>query len=383
MTRGSTPRHGSSSSPTPARRSSSSHTTPGTACSPRTRTWGGRFSALTAFGLVPSGLAGADIDELLDEARRHLGAPRRGHGREPGPRARRSPRDARPHGREDRHRARRHAHRRVRRLGRAAPRGEHGKDGKGLLPVVLTPPTPPRSPRTRRPAGHPHRGAPARRTPRRRGRGRDRRHPRWAVPRVGVRRRGRRPHLTASTRSTSPTSRPPRSRPVRCSTTAPPPPSPRSRRAAPPSARRRVCSVGTTIAEAVTSLLAELDAKGYPGRAGVRGPHRERRTSDRSATRSRRAAGRPVTLGYGPRFLHSTGQYHKGGPANGSSSRSWPTSRTTSASGALVHVRPNSSRPRPPATRACSRRTAGTGPDPHDVGRRRCHAARLRAAVSL
>jgi glucose-6-phosphate isomerase len=31
-------------------------------------TVGGRFSALTAFGLVPSGLAGADIGELLDEA---------------------------------------------------------------------------------------------------------------------------------------------------------------------------------------------------------------------------------------------------------------------------------------------------------------------------
>jgi glucose-6-phosphate isomerase len=30
------------------------------------------------------------------------------------------------------------------------------------------------------------------------------------------------------------------------------------------------------------------------------------------------AAGRPVTFGWGPRFLHSTGQYHKGGPANGS-----------------------------------------------------------------
>lgn len=28
-------------------------------------------------------------------------------------------------------------------------------------------------------------------------------------------------------------------------------------------------------------------------------------------------AGRPVTFGWGPRFLHSTGQYHKGGPAQG------------------------------------------------------------------
>ncbi len=27
--------------------------------------------------------------------------------------------------------------------------------------------------------------------------------------------------------------------------------------------------------------------------------------------------GRPTTFGWGPRFLHSTGQYHKGGPANG------------------------------------------------------------------
>ena len=29
---------------------------------------GGRFSALTAFGLVPSGLAGADVERLLDDA---------------------------------------------------------------------------------------------------------------------------------------------------------------------------------------------------------------------------------------------------------------------------------------------------------------------------
>ena len=35
---------------------------------------GGRFSALTAFGLVPSGLAGADIGALLDRGR---GDPRR------------------------------------------------------------------------------------------------------------------------------------------------------------------------------------------------------------------------------------------------------------------------------------------------------------------
>ncbi len=30
-----------------------------------------------------------------------------------------------------------------------------------------------------------------------------------------------------------------------------------------------------------------------------------------------RRVGRPVTFGWGPRYLHSTGQYHKGGPQNG------------------------------------------------------------------
>ncbi|HEX8743378.1 MAG TPA: hypothetical protein VF712_09600, partial [Thermoleophilaceae bacterium] len=39
--------------------------------------------------------------------------------------------------------------------------------------------------------------------------------------------------------------------------------------------------------------------------AGVRAPLAQR-------------TGRPVTFGWGPRFLHSTGQYHKGGPAVGS-----------------------------------------------------------------
>jgi glucose-6-phosphate isomerase len=30
-----------------------------------------------------------------------------------------------------------------------------------------------------------------------------------------------------------------------------------------------------------------------------------------------KSSGRPTTFGWGPRFLHSTGQYHKGGPAQG------------------------------------------------------------------
>ncbi|WP_243845115.1 glucose-6-phosphate isomerase [Mumia sp. ZJ1417] len=73
----------------------------------------------------------------------------------------------------------------------------------------------------------------------------------------------------------------------------------------------------TTVREAVAALLDELDPeRGYlavqayldrygdPGLAAVR---------DVLATRT----GRPTTFGWGPRFLHSTGQYHKGGPATG------------------------------------------------------------------
>ena len=50
---------------------------------------GGRYSALTAFGLVPSGLAGVDIRELLDEAR--VGRTRARDRRRPQPRPPSSP----------------------------------------------------------------------------------------------------------------------------------------------------------------------------------------------------------------------------------------------------------------------------------------------------
>ena len=71
-----------------------------------------------------------------------------------------------------------------------------------------------------------------------------------------------------------------------------------------------------TVREAITAALEQLPADGYvsvqayidrvnyPEVFGVR---------DLVAAR----AGRPVTFGWGPRFLHSTGQFHKGGPATG------------------------------------------------------------------
>jgi glucose-6-phosphate isomerase len=52
------------------------------------------------------------------------------------------------------------------------------------------------------------------------------------------------------------------------------------------------------------AVMAYLDRLRYAGLADVR------RTL---AVRTKR----PVTFGWGPRFLHSTGQFHKGGPAEG------------------------------------------------------------------
>ncbi|MCX9191109.1 glucose-6-phosphate isomerase [Carbonactinospora thermoautotrophica] len=53
------------------------------------------------------------------------------------------------------------------------------------------------------------------------------------------------------------------------------------------------------------AVMAYLDRYGESAVAGVR------------PALARRLAGRQVTFGWGPRFLHSTGQYHKGGPQRG------------------------------------------------------------------
>ncbi|MGO2659826.1 glucose-6-phosphate isomerase [Mycetocola reblochoni] len=72
----------------------------------------------------------------------------------------------------------------------------------------------------------------------------------------------------------------------------------------------------TTVAEVVTALLEQLPEDGYLSvQAYVDRLALPQLDGIRNLLAAR--AGRPVTFGWGPRFLHSTGQYHKGGPATG------------------------------------------------------------------
>lgn len=73
----------------------------------------------------------------------------------------------------------------------------------------------------------------------------------------------------------------------------------------------------TTVDGAVTALLEQLDGtKGYVAIMAYLD-----RLEDADLAECRRSiaerTGRPTTFGWGPRFLHSTGQFHKGGPAVG------------------------------------------------------------------
>ncbi len=72
-----------------------------------------------------------------------------------------------------------------------------------------------------------------------------------------------------------------------------------------------------TLAGAVDALLATVDTgRGYLAVMAYLDRTDEARLGGVRAALAART-GRPTTFGWGPRFLHSTGQYHKGGPATG------------------------------------------------------------------
>jgi glucose-6-phosphate isomerase len=70
------------------------------------------------------------------------------------------------------------------------------------------------------------------------------------------------------------------------------------------------------LAGAVSALLSRLGGDGYLAVMAYLDPERDAALLASRDLLSRRTE-RPTTFGWGPRFLHSTGQYHKGGPAQG------------------------------------------------------------------
>ncbi len=73
----------------------------------------------------------------------------------------------------------------------------------------------------------------------------------------------------------------------------------------------------STLAEAVDALLGRVDpGQGYVAVMAYLDRVANADLAEVRSTLSHRVR-RPVTFGWGPRFLHSTGQFHKGGPAEG------------------------------------------------------------------
>ena len=72
-----------------------------------------------------------------------------------------------------------------------------------------------------------------------------------------------------------------------------------------------------TLPEAVAALLEQVDdRRGYLAVMAYLDRVRHADLAEVRSTLAHRVR-RPVTFGWGPRFLHSTGQFHKGGPAEG------------------------------------------------------------------
>lgn len=73
----------------------------------------------------------------------------------------------------------------------------------------------------------------------------------------------------------------------------------------------------SSLHEAVTALLNTITERGYLAVMAYLDRHRDADLVNVRAPLAERT-GRPTTFGWGPRFLHSTGQFHKGGPPIGS-----------------------------------------------------------------
>jgi glucose-6-phosphate isomerase len=74
---------------------------------------------------------------------------------------------------------------------------------------------------------------------------------------------------------------------------------------------------GATLTEVLAWLLNQMPSNGYLAIMAYLDRFADARAAEVRPLLAA-ASGRPVTFGWGPRFLHSTGQYHKGGPQVGS-----------------------------------------------------------------
>lgn len=72
----------------------------------------------------------------------------------------------------------------------------------------------------------------------------------------------------------------------------------------------------SSVPEAVNALLGQLGERGYLAVMAYLDRAQDASLAQVRETLARRT-GRPTTFGWAPRFLHSTGQYHKGGPPVG------------------------------------------------------------------
>lgn len=74
---------------------------------------------------------------------------------------------------------------------------------------------------------------------------------------------------------------------------------------------------GVTIESALKNLIANTDSDGYIAIMAYLDRKDDAKISELRTILSQKS-GRPVSFGWGPRFMHSTGQFHKGGQQNGS-----------------------------------------------------------------
>lgn len=77
-----------------------------------------------------------------------------------------------------------------------------------------------------------------------------------------------------------------------------------------------IFGAGSNATEALSQLISKIPADGYIAVMAYLDRKDDGAISELRAILASKS-GRPVTFGWGPRFLHSTGQFHKGGQQNG------------------------------------------------------------------